>query len=394
MAVRIYGDNLTGLGQAALAVAEQLKKHHLVNAGTVNPDVVMGKPYYEFDVDRQEAARYGMSTMMVNQIVSAGLGGVDVTTTVEGRERYPIQVRYVRNVRDRLDELHKAPVVTHTGDVVPLERLARVSTTWGPGAINSEDSRLVAHVMFSPSGAAGDLETVDSVVHSLREARESGELVFPKGNFELQPVGSFQNQIEANRRLMWIVPTVILINLLLHYLHFRTFPISLVVFSGIPFAAAGGMIAVALMGVEMNTAMWVGFIALFGLAADDGIVMATYMRETLSRRTIRNVEDIRSAIYEAGLKRIRPCMMTTITTLAALVPVLLSTGRGADVARAMALPVFGGMLIEPFTTFIVPTLYCAYVEFKMRAGLRDEYWEEAGDDSVSSTQPKAVPSAA
>jgi Cu(I)/Ag(I) efflux system membrane protein CusA/SilA len=394
MAVRIYGDNLKGLGQAAMAVAEQLKEHRLVNPGTVNPDVVMGKPYYEFEVDRDEAARYAMSAMMVNQIVSAGLGGVDVTTTVQGRERYPIQVRYIRDVRERLDELHKAPVVTHTGDVVPLGRLANVTTTWGPMAVNSEDSRLVAHVMFSPSGAAGDLETVESVMQSLRKARKAGELKFPPGNFELQAVGSFQNQIEANQRLMWIVPTVIIINLMLHYLHFRNFPISLVVFSGIPFAAAGGMIAVALMGIEMNTAVWVGFIALFGLAADDGIVMATYMQETLSRRTIRNVADIRSAIYDAGLKRIRPCMMTTITTLMALVPVLLSTGRGADVARAMAVPVFGGMLIEPFTTFIVPTLYCAYVEFKMRAGLQDEYWEDEEHASAAGDNLVAVQSAA
>jgi Cu(I)/Ag(I) efflux system membrane protein CusA/SilA len=144
------------------------------------------------------------------------------------------------------------------------------------------------------------------------------------------------------------------------------------------------------MGVEMNTAMWVGFIALFGLAADDGIVMATYMRETLKRRTIRNVEDVRTAIYEAGLKRIRPCMMTTITTIVALVPVLMSTGRGADVARAMALPIFGGMLIEPFTTFIVPTLYSAYVEFKMRAGLQDEYWTPAESQNGSEETDESV----
>ena len=398
MAVRVYGDDLQGLAEASLAVAEHLKTLHHVNAGTVNPDIVMGKPYYEFEVDRQEAARYGMTTMMVNEIVSAGLGGVDVTTTVEGRERYPIQIRYERSVREKVDELGQVSVVTHTGDVVPLERLANVTTTWGPGAINSEDARLVAHVAFSPSGAAGDLETVDSVMASLQKARQiaaehpdekrSDGLYFPKGNFELQPVGSFQNQIEANQRLMWIVPMVVLINLLLHYLHFRNLPISLVVFSGIPVAAAGGMIAVAIMGVEMNTAMWVGFIALFGLAADDGIVMATYMRETLSRKVIRNVVDIREAIYEAGLKRIRPCTMTTITTLVALLPVLTSVGRGSDVARAMALPVFGGMLIEPFTTFIVPTLYCAYIEFKMRAGFQDEYWIET--ESVETT-PTGTP---
>lgn len=390
MAVRIYGDDLDGLSQASLAVAEHLKTHHSVNAGTVNPDIVMGKPYYEFEVDREEAARYGMTTMMVNQIVSAGLGGVDVTTTVEGRERYPIQIRYERSVRERLSDLGKVSVVTHTGDVVPLERLASVSTTWGPGAVNSEDARLVAHVAFSPAKGVGDLETVEAVMASLRTARERGKLKFPVGNFELQAVGSFQNQIEANQRLMWIVPTVILINLLLHYLHFRNLPISLVVFSGIPVAAAGGMIAVAVMGVDMNTAMWVGFIALFGLAADDGIVMATYMRDMLKRRTIRSVEDIRNAIYDAGLKRIRPCTMTTVTTLAALLPVLLATGRGADVARAMALPVFGGMLIEPFTTFIVPTLYCAYIEFKMRAGLQDDYWVNHDDQHDSETEMKNV----
>jgi len=391
MAIRIYGDSLAGLGKAAIAVAEHLKQDYNVNSGTVNPDIVMGKPYYEFEVDREESARYGMTTMMVNQVVSAGLGGVDVTTTVEGRERYPIQIRYQRNVREQIDELHKVSVVTPTGEVVPLERLSKLKMTWGPGAINSEDARLVAHVAFSPAGNLGDLETVDAVMASLRSARESGKLQFPEGNYELQAVGSFQNQIEANQRLMWIVPIVILINLLLHYLHFRNFPISLVVFAGIPFAAAGGMIAVAVMGVEMNTAMWVGFIALFGLAADDGIVMATYMRETLRRRTIRNVEDVRTAIYEAGLKRIRPCMMTSVTTLVALVPVLISTGPGADVARAMALPIFGGMLIEPFTTFIVPTLYSAYVEFKMRAGLEDEYWKH---DRLEETNESSIASAA
>jgi len=377
MAVRIYGDTLEGLGKAALAVAEQMKKHHYVNAGAVNPDIVMGKPYYEFEVDREEAARYGMTTMMVNQIVSAGLGGLDVTTTVEGRERYPIQIRFQRNVREQLDELGEVPVVTFTGDVVPLERLAQVTSTWGPGAINSEDARLVAHVSFSPSGGAGDLETVEAVMASLRSARESGELEFPEGNFELQAVGSFQNQIEANRRLMWIVPTVMLVNLLLIYLDFRNFPISLVVFSAIPVSFSGGMMAVAVMGVDMNTAIWVGFIALFGIAVDDGVVMATYIQQVLARSTIRNVEDLRTAIYEAGLKRIRPCTMTTITTLVALLPVLISTGRGADVARAMALPVFGGMLIEPLTSFIVPTLYCAYLELKMRLGLQDRLWTRA-----------------
>ena len=365
MAVRVYGDDLAGLSKASAAVADHLREHHHVNAGTVNPDIVLGKPYIEFEVDRKEWARYGMDTTAVNQIVAAGLGGIDVTETVEGRERYPIQVRYERGVRSELDNFGAIPIVTRTNEVVPLRQLASMASTWGPGMINSEDARLVAHVSFSPTGAVGDIETVDAVMNSLRTARENGELLLPPGNFELQAVGSFQNQIDANTRLMWIIPTVVLINLLLHYLHFRNLALSLVVFSGIPFAAAGGMIAAAVMNVEMNTAMWIGFIALFGIAADDGLVIATYIKQLLDKRKVHSVEELRDLVHEAGLKRIRPCLMTTITTLVALLPVLLSTGRGADVARAMALPVFGGMLVEPITSFVVPTLYCAWREFRI-----------------------------
>ena len=382
MAVRIYGDSLEGLAQASRNVAEHLRELPHVNRGTVSPDIVLGKPYLEFDVDRQEAARYGMTTAMVNQVVAAGLGGVDVTTTVEGRERYPIQVRYQRNVREQIDQLGEVPVVTPAGAVVPLKRLAIISSTWGPGMIRSEDARLVAHVLFSPSGAAGPLETVDAVMESLRTARADGTLVFPDGNFELQAVGSFQSQIEANRRLIWLIPVVILINLLLIYLQFRNLPISILVFTEIPTAFAGGMIALALAGVQMNTAVWVGFIALFGIAVDDGVVMATYLDQVFKRRRLSSVGDIRDATVQAGLKRIRPCLMTTATTLAALLPILLATGRGADVARAMALPVFGGMCMGMMTFFVVPVLYSGYKELKMRAGLHDPDWE-AQDDTAT-----------
>lgn len=128
---------------------------------------------------------------------------------------------------------------------------------------------------------------------------------------------------------------------------------------------------------------------MFGIAVDDGVVMATYIQQVLKRRTVRNIDDLRGAIHEAGLKRIRPCVMTTITTLAALLPVLLSTGRGADVARAMALPVFGGMLVEPFTTFIVPTVYCAYMELKMRAGFEDQAWTRCLDEEEDQVRSAA-----
>lgn len=379
MAIRVYGNELDELADAAMNVSAELKKSPLINAGTVNPDIVLGKPYVEFTVDREAASRYGMSSSMVNQVIETALGGMNLIKTVEGRERYPVRLRYNRDLREQIDGLKRLPVVTHSGAVVPLEELATLETTWGPGAINSENGRLVAHVSFMTNGSKGDLESVSAIEEQLRAAQalppsDPNRLSLPAG-YSLEAVGSFRNQIEANRRLMWIIPMVICINLMLLYMEFRNLSISLAVFSGIPVAFAGGMIAVATMGVELNTAVWVGFIALFGLAVDDGVVMATYIHQLLKKRTIESVEDIRNVVYEAGLKRIRPCMMTTVTTLAALIPVLIATGRGADVARAMAIPVFGGMLAEPFTSFIVPTLYCGYLELKMRFGFQDELWE-------------------
>jgi len=391
MAIRIYGDELDALADAAMNVAAVLKKSPLINAGTVNPDIVMGKPYVEFTVDREAASRYGMNASSVNQVIETALGGMNLITTVEGRERYPVRLRYDRNLREQIDGLDRLPVVTHSGAVVPLAELAELETVWGPGAINSENGRLVAHVSFMTNGILGDLESVAAIEQQLLAAQEldpssPDRLALPTG-YSLETVGSFRNQIEANQRLMWIRPLVVGIILLLIYFQFRNLPISCAVLLGVPVAFAGGMIAVAWMGVELNTAVWVGFIALFGLAVDDGVVMATYIHQLLKRRTISSVDDIRNTIYEAGLKRIRPCVMTTVTTLAALLPVLLATGRGADVARAMALPVFGGMLVEPFTSFIVPTLYCAYLELKMRFGLQDELWQATEPPSMELPAP-------
>jgi Cu(I)/Ag(I) efflux system membrane protein CusA/SilA len=371
MAVRIYGDELEQLATAALDVAGLLKKSPYVKAGTIAPDIVLGKPYLEFTVDREAAARYAMTVEMVNEVIETALGGKLLLSTVEGRERYPVQLRYARDLRENLQQLDRLPVVTHDGATVPLNELADLELTWGPGKIRSENSRLVAHVAFSPNGAAGDLQTAAAVEQFLREAQSlrgdrPDRLELPAG-YSLEIVGSFENQVEANRRLAWIVPLVVLINLLLIYFGFRNIPISLAVFTGIPVAFSGGVIAVAVADVELNTAVWVGFIALFGLAVDDGVVMATYIHQRLRKATPSTPEQVRTEIYQAGLKRIRPCMMTTVTTLVALLPIIVSSGRGADVARAMALPVFGGMLAEPFTSFIVPTLYSAYAEWKLRA---------------------------
>lgn len=389
MAIRIYGATLDGLSKAANAVADHLKLHPMVKSGSVSPDIVLGKPYFEFEVDRSASARYGMNVKQVNQVIEAALGGKIATRTVEGRERYSIQVRYRRDLRENIDTLHKIPVVTDTGDVVMLSDLASLKTSFGPGVINSEDARLVAHVSFAPEKDMGVLQTVKSVMKSLNDARKKAEdgdkengLVFPKGDsFEFEPVGSFQNQIEANTRLRIIIPVVLLVNIFIIYLQFREIPITLAIFTGIPVAFGGAMLALAYSGVELNTAVWVGFIALFGIAIDDGVVIATYLDQTMKKRKLTGVKDIRNATVNAGLMRIRPCLMTTATTLVALLPVLYATGRGADVARAMAIPVFGGMLVELITLFVLPVVYCGYMEFKWNAGLPDKRFERSPDES-------------
>ncbi|QEG37221.1 efflux RND transporter permease subunit [Bythopirellula goksoeyrii] len=388
MAIRIYGDKLSELADAALSVAAHLKESPYVNAATVNPDIVLGKPYVEFTVNREAAARYGMTVQMVNEVVETALGGMNLIKTVEGRERYPVRLRYRRDLRERIDQLARLPIVTHSGAVVPLEELTNLETTWGPGAINSENARLVAHVAFASSGVTGDLESVSAIEKSLRESQalpadDPQQLDLPAG-YSLEAVGSFTNQIEANRRLLWLVPLVVLINLLIIYLQFRHWPITLAVFTGIPVSFAGGMILLAIYGTEMNTAVWVGFIALFGIAVDDGVVIATYLDQVFTRLKLKSVEDIRYATIEAGKRRIRPCLMTTATTVLALLPILMSAGRGADVARAMAIPVFGGMVTELITLFVVPVVFCGYKEFKMRMGLADRHWEGIESAGTSS----------
>lgn len=364
MAIRVYGDSLDGLAAAARNVAERLRQIPQINAATVNPDIVLGMPYVEFEIDRESAARFGMTTMAVNQVIETAVGGMNLTQTVEGRERYPIRIRYQRDLRERIDDLSRLPVVTESGEVVPLEVLAKMKTTWGPGMISSEDARLVAHIAFAPSGMAGDLETVEAVQAQLRQAQADGTLQLPTG-FALLPVGSFENQIEANNRLLIIIPIVILLDLLIIYLNFRNLPLTLIIFSQIPIAVFGGMIGLGIYGIEMNTAIWIGLIALIGIAEDDGVVIATYMEQIFAKRPMRTVADIRDATVEAGRRRIRPCLMTAFTTFAALLPVMLATGRGSDVARAMALPVFFGMFVELVSLFVVPVLYCGYMEMKM-----------------------------
>lgn len=356
MAIRIFGDTLEGLASSAEKVATQLKAMESVNAATVNPDLVLGKPYIEFNVDRETSARYGVPVAGVNELIATALGGSTVGRTVEGRERYPITLRYQREHRDSLQKLSHLPVVTPQGAQVPLSELANFNTTWGPAGISSENARLVAHVSFAPSGRFGSLETVEDVMSNLSEAQKSGKLALPPG-YEFVPVGSFQNQIEANQTLMWVIPLVILVNLFIIYLMFGSWALSLTVFSGIPLAFGGGMLLLFLLGIKINTAVWVGFIALFGIAVDNGVILMSYLKQRMAEDDPKSPDSIIESVVSGAMRRIRPCLMTTTTTIIALVPVLISTGKGAEVAHGMALPIFGGMFSALLVLLVAPVAF-------------------------------------
>lgn len=389
MGVKIKGPDLATIERVGLEIEVLLKEVPGVAPATVIADRIVGSPYLEIDIDREAIGRYGLLVRDVQNVIEMALGGMPVTTTVEGRERYPIRVRYKRELRDQIESLGLILVPAPGGEQVPLAQLAEVRYTPGPMAIKSEDTFLVSYVLFDKEPGHTEVDVVEQCEAYLEAKRLSGEWALPAG-VSYRFAGSYENQVHAQRTLMIVLPASLFIMFIILYLQFSSVLTTLIVFSSITAAWGGGMLLLwfcgqswfmdfAMFGINMrelfhihpvnlSVAVWVGFIALFGVAEDDGVVIATYLDQSFEKRPIRSVEDIREAVVAAGLRRIRPCLMTTSTTILALIPVFTSTGRGSDLMIPMALPSFGGMLIVLFTLFIVPTLYCWVKEARFRLG--------------------------
>ncbi|RAL23787.1 hypothetical protein DL240_06435 [Lujinxingia litoralis] len=387
MAVRLQGDELEDLADAALKIQEILREHPLVNQGAVNADRPVGKPYLVIEPERRELTRYGVSMEAFQQVVEAAIGGASVGQTVEGRERFAMRVRYPRELRDDPQTISRILVATPSGAQVPLGQLASIRYERGPEMIRSENSALVAYVMFDAAEGTSEVSVVESVRARLDDLQASGELELAEG-VRLSFAGSYENSLRAEARLRILVPLILLIIALLIYLQFRSLWTALTIFSGIAVAFGGGFMLIWLYGqswfldvsifgaslreifqiepMNLSVAVWVGFIALFGIAADDGVVMATYLKQRFDEGKSGTVDEVRERVVEAGLRRIRPCLMTTATTVLALLPVLTSYGTGADVMIPMAVPAVGGMTIALLTLFVVPTLYCAVEEGRLR----------------------------
>ncbi|MBI4773225.1 MAG: efflux RND transporter permease subunit [Deltaproteobacteria bacterium] len=386
MGIRVSGSDLESIQQAALAIERNLRKVSSIKPDTVIADRIIGKPYVEIDIQREIIAQYSIDIKRVQDTIEAAIGGKPISTTVEGRERYDIRVRYLRELRDSIETLGDILVPAPDGVQIPLRQLARINYVQGPQVIKSEDTFLTGYVLFDKVPEYAEVEAVEQASRYLRQAIEDGELELPEG-ISFSFTGNYQNQVRSEKKLRLILPLALFIVFLILYLHFNSAVTSLLVFSGIVVAWAGGFIMIWLYGqpwflnfhvfgthmgdlfqvhpMNLSVAVWVGFLALFGIASDDGVVMATYLNTTFSERSTGSREEIRRATVTASLRRIRPCLITTATTVMALLPVLSSTGKGADIMVPMAIPSFGGMLLEVITMLVVPVLYCAVKERKL-----------------------------
>ncbi|MBW2142794.1 MAG: efflux RND transporter permease subunit [Deltaproteobacteria bacterium] len=387
MGIKVKGPSLDTIEKVGLQLEQFLKNVPAVEPSAVIADRIVGKPYLEININREAIARYGIMLESVQNVIEIAIGGRQITTTVEGRERYPVRVRYMRELRDSIEELGRILVPAVGGAQIPLSQLTEIRYIRGPQVIKSEDTFLIGYVLFDKKEGWAEVDVVEQAQAYLAEKIESGEFELPAG-VSYTFTGSYENQVRSEKKLMVVLPLALFVIFLILYFQFHSVLTTTLVFSGILVAWAGGFILIWLYAqpwfmdftifgnhmrdffqvhpINLSVAVWVGFLALFGIASDNGVIMATYLDQTFDRTTPESIQAVREATVEAGLRRVRPCLMTTATTILALVPVLASTGRGSDIMVPMAIPSFGGMLIVIVTIFIVPVLYCAIREFELK----------------------------
>ncbi|MDH5491567.1 MAG: efflux RND transporter permease subunit, partial [Myxococcales bacterium] len=383
MGIKVRGPSLEAIEAFGLELERLLREVPGVRPETVFADRVVGKPYLEIEIDREAIGRYGLTIRQVQSVIQIGLGGRTLTRTVQGRERYPVRVRFMREERDSVEALEELQIPVPGSETVPLSQLASIRYARGPQVIKAEDTFLTSYVLFDREPGFAEVDVVLEAERRIDAKIESGELVVPDG-VSLRFAGSYENQVRSEARLMVLVPIALLVILLILQLQFQSLRTTLVIYSGVAVAIAGGFILLWFYGrvgfldfslfgaemrelfqvgtVNMSVAVWIGFIALLGVATDDGVVMATYLQQRFSAAPPTSVAEVRERTLEAGVRRVRPCLMTTATTLIALLPVVTSFGRGADVMMPMALPALGGMSVALITLFVVPVLHSFFEE--------------------------------
>ncbi len=320
--------------------------------------------FLDFTINRDEIARYGLTIDDVQEIIQSSIGGMNLTTTVEGRERYPVNVRYPRELRDDIEKLKRVLVPLMDGNHVPLAQLADIRVTRGPGLVQSEGGRLTANVTLNIEGS-----DFGGYVQKARKALAE-KVKLPPG-YTLKWSGQYEYMENVKAKLFYVIPLTLLIIIVLIYLNTASWLKTAIVLLAVPFSLVGTVWLLYLLGYHMSTAVWVGVIALAGLDAETGIVMLLYLDLSYNRwhqegriSSLRNIED---AVMEGAVKRIRPKIMTVSVILAGLVPIMFSTGTGADVMKRIAAPMVGGVITSTILELVIyPAIYVIWKEWELK----------------------------
>ncbi|HET9183385.1 MAG TPA: CusA/CzcA family heavy metal efflux RND transporter [Candidatus Angelobacter sp.] len=362
--LKVQGPNLDRLQHVAAQIQHILSSLPEMRSGFAEK---VGQGFYiNIDVNRAEAARYGLTVADVQRVITSGIGGQDVAENVEGRERYPINVRYERDFRDNLDELSRMLVATPEGAQVPLAQIARISYSRGPAMIRDEDGALTAYVYL-------DLNTrdyggfVDKAEHLLHQ-----KLRLPAG-YSYHWAGEYEFEQRAKARLKIVLPIVFFTIFILLYMVFRSVAEAAILIFPTIYALTGGLVLQWLLGYNFSVAVWVGYIALFGIAVETGVVMVVYLREALQSRIAAGVpitrDEIHAAVVEGAVHRLRPKLMTVTAVIASLAPILAESGIGSDVMKPIAAPIVGGMITSSIHVLILlPVFFVLLKERALRRG--------------------------
>ncbi len=362
--IKVLGPDLKTMGKIGLEVEQVLA--NVPGTKSAFAERLNEGYYLDLAVNRREAARYGLTVGDVQAVITTAIGGEPVTTTVEGRERYPVNVRYKRELRDDPDRLKRVLIPTPSGAQIPLGQIADLVITQGPPSIADEAGALAGLVSVAVSGR--DLHGyVEDAQRAVRD-----RVTLPPG-YRLVWAGQYEHLVRAEERLKLVVPVTIGIILLLLYLNFGSLAKSLIVLLSVPFAAIGAIWYLNYLSYNLSVAVWVGIIALAGVAAEMGVVMLVYLDEAYERRVregrMETAQDLREAIMEGAVQRVRPKMMTVAAIMGGLLPIMWNTGTGADVMKRIAAPMIGGMISSTILTLIViPVLYFIWKRRNMNSG--------------------------
>ncbi len=364
LGMKIQGPTLDGIQQVGAQVQQVLTS--LPEVRSIFAERVSQGFYVNIEVNRAEAARYGLTVADVQQAVTSGIGGEMITENIEGRERYPVNVRYNRDFRDNVEELRRVLIATPAGAQIPIAEVAKISFSRGPAMIRDEDGALTGYVYIdlNTKNYGGFVNRADS---SLRQ-----KLALPAG-YTYKWSGEYEFELRAKERLQLILPVVFFVIFLLLYMVFHSVTEAAVLIFPTLYALTGGLILQKLLGYNFSVAVWVGYIALFGIAVETGVVMVVYLHEALDRRLASGVplqhEDIEAAVIEGAVQRLRPKLMTVSVVLASLVPILWETGVGSDVMKPIAAPIVGGMITSTIHVLIlVPVFFALMKERALRRG--------------------------